>query len=354
MKKYFYILITLTLFLVGSDIKMNDNGEENMIHAKMKTSKGDIILNLEFEKTPMTVANFIGLAEGSIKNNAKQEGIPYYDGLKFHRVIDNFMIQGGCPDGNGRGGPGYKFPDEFDSSLKHSVPGILSMANSGPGTNGSQFFITHKDTPWLDNKHTVFGNVVEGQNVVDSIVQNDEIISITIIRKGAKAENFNAKEVFESEQAKILADEQARIEKFEQEFEKLTKDATETSSGLKYIITENGEGSKPKIGQTVVVHYTGFLMDGTKFDSSLDRNTPFEFPLGQRRVIMGWDEGIGLLNIGSKAKLFIPPHLGYGARGAGGVIPPNATLIFEVELINAYDGHHHDHDHDHNDPHHRH
>ena len=357
MKKHFLITYCL-LFLLAGYIHATKNwyeqatwGGESMIHAKIVTSKGEILLNLEFEKTPMTVANFIGLAEGNIKNNAKPDGAPYYNGLNFHRVIDNFMIQGGCPDGNGRGGPGYKFPDEFNPELRHSGPGILSMANSGPGTNGSQFFITHKETPWLDNKHTVFGNVINGQNVIDNIEQGDVIESVTIIRKGAAAEAFNAAKIFESEQQKLITAEQEEAAAFQKEMDLLEQQATETSSGLKYLITQEGGGEKPQLGQIVVVHYSGYLMNGKKFDSSIDRNKPFEFPLGQKRVILGWDEGIGLLNIGSKAKLLIPPHLGYGARGAGGgVIPPNATLLFEVELINAYDSYNHDH----SDPNHRH
>ena len=340
------------LFLMTSNIKMNSLGEQNMIHAQIKTSKGTILINLEFEKTPMTVANFIGLSEGDIPNEAKSDGEPYYNGLKFHRVIENFMIQGGCPNGTGSGDPGYKFADEFHPKLTHSGPGILSMANSGPETNGSQFFITHKATPWLDNKHTVFGHVIEGQNIVNAIIADDIIESVNIIRKGPIAEKFNAKKIFESQQAVILAEAKIKAEKLQKEIEEISKNAIETSSGLKYIITKEGLGQKPVIGQTVVVHYSGFLMDGTKFDSSYDRNTPFEFPIGQKKVILGWDEGILLLNIGSKAKLIIPPHLGYGSRGAGGVIPANATLIFDVELINAYDANHHGHDH--SDPNHSH
>lgn len=166
------------------------------LYAKISTSKGDILIRLHYEKVPMTVANFVGLAEGKISNKAKPLGTPYYDGLKFHRVIKDFMIQGGDPSGNGTGGPGYAFKDEFDPELKHNGPGILSMANAGPNTNGSQFFITHKATPWLDNKHSVFGKVVEGQNVVDAIEQGDTINSIIIIRMGSNAKKFKAEKVF--------------------------------------------------------------------------------------------------------------------------------------------------------------
>ena len=169
---------------------------ENGLYAKINTNKGTITVRLEHDKTPMTVANFVGLAEGKIDNTAKPPGDKYYDGLTFHRVIPDFMIQGGCPDGTGAGGPGYDFKDEFHPDLKHDKPGILSMANAGPGTNGSQFFITHVETPWLDGNHTVFGEVIEGQDVVDDIRGRDTIDSIEIIREGAEAESFNAIKIF--------------------------------------------------------------------------------------------------------------------------------------------------------------
>ena len=166
------------------------------LYAKFSTPKGTILLALTYTETPGTVGNFVGLAEGTIKNDVQAEGTPYYDGLKFHRVIEDFMVQGGCPQGSGVGGPGYQFNDEFHPDLKHDKPGILSMANAGPGTNGSQFFITHIATPWLDGKHTVFGSVIEGQDVVDAIAQNDTIDTLEIIRVGQAAEAFDAADVF--------------------------------------------------------------------------------------------------------------------------------------------------------------
>ena len=308
--------------------------------AHIKTNKGIISLNLFYDKAPITVANFVNLSNRG-----------YYNNLSFHRVINDFMIQGGCPLGTGTGGPGYEFKDEFHSELKHDKEGILSMANSGPGTNGSQFFITHIETPWLDNKHTVFGNVIKGQDIVDKIEQNDIIESITIIREGEKAEQFDAKNIFESELKRLNKIEQEKTAQLQKQIDEVLVNGLETSTGLQYTIIKEGTGVTPKTGDIVSVHYSGFLMDGTKFDSSYDRNQPFEFPIGQQKVIAGWDEGIALLNIGAKAKLVIPPHLAYGKRGAGGVIPPNATLIFDVELLNIQDAHH---GHDHSDPNHHH
>ena len=185
----------------GAPKPIENNEKEKMdykkgLFAEMKTNKGEILIYLEMDKTPMTVANFVGLAEGDIENNAKPAGEPYYDGITFHRVIADFMIQGGDPQGSGMGGPGYKFRDEFHPTLKHDKPGILSMANAGPGTNGSQFFITHKATPWLDGRHSVFGHVIEGQDVVDAIQQGDVIEHIKIVRKGKEVRQFDAAQIF--------------------------------------------------------------------------------------------------------------------------------------------------------------
>jgi len=309
---------------------MNDG-----LYAKFHTSKGEILAELEFQKTPGTVGNFVGLAEGKIENDPKDKGVPYYDGLKFHRVIPDFMVQGGDPQGTGAGGPGYNFDDEIHADLRHDAPGKLSMANAGPGTNGSQFFITHVETPWLDGKHTVFGSVVEGQDVVNKIQQNDTIEKLEIVRVGAEAEGFDAAEAFNSFNAQKQEKEAEAKKKAAAELDKLAAGFKSTESGLRYQIIQKGDGVQAEKGKNVSVHYKGQLADGTVFDSSYKRNQPLEFPVGVGHVIPGWDEGIQLLQVGDKARMVIPSDLAYGERGAGGVIPPNAVLIFDVELMDV-------------------
>lgn len=308
---------------------------ENGIYAKFTTSKGTITVQLTHNLTPGTVGNFVGLAEGQLENSAKPMGKPYYDGLKFHRVIPDFMIQGGCPQGQGTGGPGYKFDDEIVASLKHDKPGVLSMANAGAGTNGSQFFITHVATPWLDGKHTVFGNVVEGQEVVDAIAQNDVIETIEIIRVGEEAKKWNAIEAFRTFEGSRLKRIEEAKQKAEAEVEQLAAGFEKTQSGLRYKLIQKGNGKKAENGKTVSVHYQGALANGKVFDSSYTRKKPIEFPLGKGYVIEGWDEGIALLQVGDKARFVIPSYLGYGSQGAGGVIPADATLVFDVELMDV-------------------
>ncbi|SFF46008.1 peptidylprolyl isomerase [Flavobacterium xueshanense] len=325
------------------------------IFATIATNKGDIVLELEYKKTPVTVANFIALAEGknTFVTDDKLKGKPFFDGLKFHRVIKDFMIQGGDPSGNGSGGPGYAFKDEF-TDLKHSKPGILSMANSGPTTNGSQFFITHKETPWLDGKHTIFGHVTAGMNIVNSIAQNDVITKITIVRKGALAKKFDAPKVF-ADYFNNKSEDQKKISSIiaaKKAYLAATKaTATTTPSGLAYKITEKGTGVKPAKGATFYFHYAGYFEDGTLFDSSyeevnkvygkFDANRAaqngyqaFPFEAGKKEgMIPGFIEGLDNMAFGDKAVVFIPSNLAYGERGAGGVIPPNTTLVFELEML---------------------
>ena len=315
------------------------------VYADIYTPKGKIVCKLEFEKAPITVINFVGLAEGTKTHNRTASKL-YFDGLNFHRVEPGFVIQGGDPAGNGSGGPGYQFTNEIDPTLKHDKEGTLAMANAGPNTNGSQFYITLAPTPPLDGSYSVFGYTVEGSmDIVKKIAVGDKIDSVRVERIGAKAKAFKATEeafqaaiknhdTFVAEQAK--KNEAALTgakKKAADDYKKLLAKATTTASGLKYVVVTPGMGRKPTKGTKVKVHYTGTLIDGTKFDSSRDRNQPFEFTVGVGQVIPGWDEGLQDMNKGERRTLIIPPNLGYGANGAGGVIPPNATLIFDVELL---------------------
>jgi FKBP-type peptidyl-prolyl cis-trans isomerase len=303
------------------------------LYAAIFTAKGKITTQLEPEKAPLTVINFVALAEGA-KSTNKPAGTRFYDGLTFHRVVPNFMIQGGDPDGNGSGGPGYQFADEFDPSLRFDRPGILAMANAGPGTNGSQFFITHVPTPHLNDHHTIFGHVVEGQDVVNAVVVGTVIDSIRIIREGAKAKKFKADEAaFQALEKKTAALNEAKKKKAVAGDEALRKKAIKTPSGLMYVVTRPGAGPKPAPGAKVKVHYAGRLTDGTEFDNSYTRGQPIEIQIGSGMVIPGWDEGIMMMQKGEKRTLFIPGELGYGPQGYPPRIPPNATLVFDVELV---------------------
>ena len=316
---------------------------EDGIYAKVNTNKGEIQLQLTYDQTPVTVANFVSLAEGTnTQVDSTYSGKPYYDGLIFHRVIQDFMIQGGDPTGTGQGGPGYRFDDEILPELKHDGPGVLSMANAGPGTNGSQFFITHKETPWLDGKHTVFGRVTEGQSVVDSIAQNDTIFGVTIIRKGRDAKKFDAATTFENyflEKDKVKNDKRDALVALEQS-------ATYTDSGLGIVITTEGNGEAVSTDKTVLTHYAVYFEDGRLLDTSLadvarayniyNPNRPYQ-PIPARvdadaQMITGFKEGLRLLSVGDKATLYLPYELAYGANGGRG-IPPQTNLIFEVEVV---------------------
>lgn len=369
MKKIVFLFLSLTSLLLVSCGENYDRLGDG-IFGVIKTGKGEIIVSLEYNKTPITVANFILLAEGKNKHvtlESKKE-VPFYDGLKFHRVEANFMIQGGDPNGDGTGGPGYNFMDEI-TDLSHEGPGTLSMANAGPGTNGSQFFITHVETTFLDGRHTVFGKVKEGQEIVNAIVKDDVIESIIIVRNGEAAKKFDAVKVFDDRlkteaenRKKMEAEEAIKKEAFLAEFKEVIdtklaffetqkKAAQKTASGLQYAIYEKGKGKKPANGSTVYVHYAGFFESGELFDSSkedvskafgkFDQNradakayTPFPFQYGNKTgLIPGFLEGLEKLNFGDKAILFIPSQLGYGEAGAGGIIPPNSNLIFEIELL---------------------
>lgn len=331
-----------------ADAKHEGHQLPDGIYANIETAKGNILIRLEHEKTPMTVANFVGLAEGKFTVLGKTFTKPFYDGLKFHRVIAGFMIQGGDPQGNGSGGPGYKFYDETRPDLKHDAPGVLSMANSGPATNGSQFFITHVPTPHLDGKHTVFGKVVEGQNVVDAIQQDDVINKITITRVGKEAKKWDATKEFETAYNKLKAVDDEKNAKFVKiaamskeeykpyllaEVQKKYPNAKQSASGLVYVIEKEGEAVKPVSGTALSVHYTGKFMDGTKFDSSVDRGMPMDFQYKVQSMIPGFEEGLAMLGKGGKGIFIIPYFDAYGAQGRPGAIPPYSDLVFELEIV---------------------
>jgi cyclophilin family peptidyl-prolyl cis-trans isomerase len=360
------LLVTL-LFLPFTGLLNAQKVEEiqDGIYARFTTNKGIIVCQLEYLKTPMTVGNFVGLAEGNFKVGDKSFSKPFFDGLIFHRVIADFMIQGGDPQGTGMGDPGYKFYDEIDPTLKHTGPGILSMANSGANTNGSQFFITHKATPWLDGKHTVFGHVISGQEVVDLIAQNDTMRKVEIIRVGKDAIKWNAQTAFDqvylakkaqetleqAELSKIAAMSQDDYKAFMYaEVMKNYPNAQQSATGLVYVILDNGKTNEVKEGKKVSLHYTGTLRrGGKKFDSSKDRNAPLEFEYKVQRMIPGFEEGITYIKEGGKILLFIPYYNAYGKQGRPGSIPPYADLVFEIELLQVtdaaphgeHDGHQH-------------
>ena len=356
MKKNFIILILLTVTIC---CKTQHPDLESGLYADIQTNKGSILLKLAYDKAPITVANFVSLSEG--KNSKVSEEFKskkYYNGIRFHRVIADFMIQGGDPTGSGSGGPGYRFDDEF-SDLTHKGPGILSMANAGPGTNGSQFFITHKATPWLDGKHSVFGEVIKGQKVVDSIEQNDLIEDVIIIRKGKEARKFDAPEVFSSyfEQKETLAKEsEAKLKAIKQQnllkFDALKSKSTSTASGLQYQIIYKGKGVAVKSTNNATVHYAVYFDDGTLLETSkleiaeansavnIQRKNANQYnPISARvgpedLMIEGFKEGLRLLRTGDRAILFLPYQIAYGEKGVQG-IPPKSDLIFEVEIVSV-------------------
>jgi peptidylprolyl isomerase len=365
MKKNILLLLLIIASLYScKDAKTNDL--KDGLFAQIETNKGTIIVQLYYDKTPVTVANFVTLAEGKntfiTDENLKKKA--FYDGLKFHRVIKDFMIQTGDPLGTGSGGTGYKFKDEIND-MKFDKGGVLAMANSGPATNSSQFFITHLETPWLNGKHTIFGHVVKGMESVNKIEQGNYIEKVTIIRNGEAAKKFNAVKKFQDYFAQE-AKKQQEIDQSQKEFNEkykavieqkavyladLKTKAKKTASGLQYYITKKGNGKKPAKSSNIFIHYAGFLENGTLFDSSIEDVSktfgkydqtraaqngyqPIPFQAGKKDgLIPGFIEGLEQLSFGDKAVLFIPSKLGYGVAGAGGVIPPNANIIFEVELL---------------------
>ncbi len=352
--RHFLIII----LIINFSCNMSQKNNNDTIYASIETSKGTIKANLYYDLTPVTVANFISLAEGENKEVSEQfKGKKYYNGITFHRVIPDFMIQGGDPTGTGSGSPGYNFKDEFIDGLKHNSAGILSMANAGPATNGSQFFITHKETPWLDGVHTVFGKVVVGQEIVDKIEQGDSIINIEIIREGSSAKRFNAPKIFSNhfkEEEKRKKEAEKAIEKLKNDVSNIHKElkekAKETSTGLKFFINEKGNGEMVDENKTILTHYAVYFEDGNLLDTSIldvaekynmfdsrraqaGGYSPIEAKVGPKdMMIQGFKEGLKLLKIGDKATLFLPYYLAYGETESRG-IPAKSNLIFEVEIV---------------------
>jgi len=339
------------------------------LFADIETTKGHIVVKLNYKEVPTTVANFVTLAEG--KNNfvkVEYKGKPFYNGTIFHRVIDGFMIQGGDPTGTGMGDPGYRFEDEFVPSLKHSKKGILSMANSGPNTNGSQFFITQVPTPHLDGRHTVFGETVKGEEVIDAIAkaprngqdrpnEDIKIKNITIVANGKDAEKFDAVKVFDSYFKSVAEREKEKEErvkrasaKFLEEIKVQEPQAKVLPSGVKIFTINNGEGKQPKQTEFAMVNYAGYLRNGALFDSNIKEveesygkyqamreqqngYQPIPFPYTpSAQLITGFKEALLTMKVGDKIRVFIPATLGYGEAGAGDVIPPNSDLIFDIEI----------------------
>ena len=365
MKKLSFLILILTLGLASCQENKYPDLNDG-VYAEFNTNKGVFVAKLHNEETPLTVANFVELAEGTNELvDSAYQGKKYYNGLNFHRIIKDFMIQGGDPLGNGSGNPGYTFPDEFSDNLTHSKKGILSMANSGPGTNGSQFFITLKETPWLDGKHSVFGEIVIGQDIVDSlgVVETSKpgdkpvdpviINELNIIRVGdVSLLSFNeamtaAEEKEKEEQAARLVIANTTAEVLATDLEK----GKEMPSGIKVYFNKKGSGVKPAQGTKVKMNYAGYLTNGTLFDSNIaevakkynvwDRRradgggyAPTETEYSKEaQLIPGFREGLLMMGVGDKITLFIPAHLAYGERGIPNLIPPGSDLIFNLELV---------------------
>ena len=371
------ILMALGLLMTTSSCQDKYPDLEDGLYAEFVTTKGTMVAKLEFEKVPVTVASFVALAEGNhplVKEDYQEK--KYYNGITFHRVMNEFMIQGGDPTATGSGDPGFKFDDEFDLELKHDRPGILSMANGGPGTNGSQFFITEVPTPWLDNKHSVFGELVIGLDIQDSIsnvkvdpankpIEDVIIKELNIIRIGLSAKTFNAPKEFTEglpklaeklqimkEEARKKIEEKAALarEKFLKDNENLHGRIENFQTGISMIYTKESNGAKPNSTDYVLVYCAGYLTNGElfytnwkdiaqkygKYNEQMDQQGGYEpFPSiynETANLVPGFKEALLNMNVGDKARVYIPSFLGYGERGSG-PIPPNTDLIFDIEIV---------------------
>lgn len=346
MKKIMMSMLLACAFLATSCGKSMEKGMKSIegkdgVFAVIETTRGSVVIELFYKDTPLTVTNFVGLAEGTLD---AAKGKPYYDGLKFHRVIADFMIQGGDPTGTGSGGPGYRFPDEWSDKYSFDGPGYLAMANAGPNTNGSQFFITHVPTDWLNGKHTIFGKVVDGQDVVNKVKQGDKMESIKIIRQGADAQAFTATQ---ADFDKLLAGAAeaaaaAKKAKYKAQIDKINEmypGCKEDKNGILYLVEKEGKGDVCGRGKKVTTEYKGFFLDGQVFDGSKmfvkGGHEPLDFMTAGGQMIPGFDVMVQDMKVGERRVFALPPAMAYGEQGYPGVIPPNAYILFEVELVSA-------------------
>lgn len=372
MKNKCLLLLLGILLLTGCSSEFEEG-----LYTKLDTTKGEMVLKLAYDKTPVTVANFITLAEGTNEFVTLKKGTKYYDNTIFHRVIKDFMIQGGDPSGTGAGSPGYKFENEPVDSLTHNKKGILSMANAGPNTNGSQFFITHKPTPHLDGGYTVFGELIKGFDVLDTIANlpvskeqdkmnkplEDVVInSVTIIRVGRDAKKFDAPKIFKDyfdDKKKRDEEKNNKINKLKENFVQENDSFDGQSMTLKSDLVINfykkGNGKKPNEKDFVGVYYAGYFKDGGLFDSNIlevakkyqvfDKNRldkggyePMKVPYSKEAgLINGFKFALLEMSVGDKIRVFIPAKEAYGEKGSGGVVPPNADLCFDMELVNIFE-----------------
>ena len=311
-------------------------GEPDGLYARLDTAKGEILIQLEYKRAPLTVGNFVGLAEGRMDAS---KGKKYFDGQSFHRVVAGFVIQSGDPKGDGTGGPGYEFPNEISNDLKYDAEGVVGMANAGPNTNGSQFFITMRAVPELDGGYTVFGKVVQGMDIAKKIVQGDKLLKVRILRNGSDARAFKADQAaYDSRLAPLTASmKKAADDKRATDIAAIRQrwpDLVPDSDGIYQKTIKAGSGPTPAAGQTVSVAYKGMLVNGQVFDQSDFHGGPVDFQVGVGKIIPGWDKVVMEMKKGEKRMIVIPPELAYGSRGTpGGPIAPDSFLASEVELI---------------------
>lgn len=308
------------------------------LYAEIVTNRGDIVIRLEPEKAPLTTMNFVGLAEGTI-DNEHAPGEPFFNGLTFHRVEPGFVIQGGDPDGNGTGGPGYEFPNEIHPDLRHDKPGVVAMANSGPDTNGSQFYITMRAVPHLDGGYSVFGEVVEGMDVVESIEVGDGMREVNILRYGEGVSGYDAStEAFEALKREELAEREAeRVRTQEQALERVRErwpGITELNeTGILLAEVTPGSGAPPEQGDRVELHIVFTLLDGTQLDSTRDRGEPQSIVYLRDRLIRGLEIAVGTLGVGRRVIAVVPPELAFGSSGMPPEVPADSFVIFDVERL---------------------